>query len=82
MDDISVGRGTAKAQDETEETCATCGRPLTQRGPNGECLRCLVSLTFLGDGSTGKTSGARPTNTWTTAIRPLRSRDRSRWFSG
>src|SRR4029450_5743656 len=49
MDDISVGRGTAKAQNEREETCATCGRPLTQRGPNGECLRCLVSLTFLGD---------------------------------
>src|SRR5213080_5072475 len=50
MDDISVGLGTAKAQSETAETCATCGRPLTQRGPNGECLRCLVSLTFLGDG--------------------------------
>ena len=49
MDDISVGLGTAKVQDETAETCATCGRPLTQRGPNGECLRCLVSLTFLGD---------------------------------
>lgn len=49
MDDISVGLGTAKTQSETEETCATCGRPLTQRGPNGECLRCLVSLTFLGD---------------------------------
>src|SRR5215472_5346657 len=48
MDDISVGLGTAKAQSETEETCATCGRPLAQRGPNGECLRCLVSLTFLG----------------------------------
>src|SRR5215468_9478676 len=48
MDDISVGLGTARAQDKTEETCATCGRPLTQRGPNGECLRCLVSLTFLG----------------------------------
>src|SRR5215470_8917282 len=48
MDDISVGLGTAKAQSETEETCATCGRPLTQRGPNGECLRCLVSLPFLG----------------------------------
>jgi len=48
MDDISVGL--AKAQSETAETCATCGRPLTQRGPNGECLRCLVSLTFLGDG--------------------------------
>jgi serine/threonine protein kinase/Tfp pilus assembly protein PilF len=49
MDDISLGLGTAKAQDETAETCATCGRPLTQRGPNGECLRCLVSLTFLGE---------------------------------
>jgi serine/threonine protein kinase/Tfp pilus assembly protein PilF len=50
MDDISVGLGNAKAQSETAEICATCGRPLTQRGPNGECLRCLVSLTFLGDG--------------------------------
>src|SRR5947208_12788748 len=50
MDDISVGLGTAKAQSETAETCATCGRALTQCGPNGECLRCLVSLTFLGDG--------------------------------
>jgi len=49
MDDISVGIGTANSQSETAETCATCGRPLTQRGPNGECLRCLVSLTFLGD---------------------------------
>jgi serine/threonine protein kinase/Tfp pilus assembly protein PilF len=49
MDDISVGLGTAKAQSETAETCATCGRPLTQCGPNGECLRCLVSLTFLGE---------------------------------
>src|SRR5258707_6572416 len=49
MDDISVGFGTAKAQSETAETCATCGRPLAQCGPNGECLRCLVSLTFLGD---------------------------------
>src|SRR6267143_2398315 len=49
MDDISAGLGTAKAQSETAETCATCGRPLTQCGPNGECLRCLVSLTFLGD---------------------------------
>ena len=48
MDDISVDPGTAKAQSETAETCATCGRPMTQRGPNGECLRCLVSLTFLG----------------------------------
>src|SRR5438270_4860187 len=49
MDDTSVSLGTAKAQSETAENCATCGRPLTQCGPNGECLRCLVSLTFLGD---------------------------------
>src|SRR5881396_1378139 len=50
MDDISVGLGTAKAQSENAENCATCGRPLTQCGPNGECLRCLVSLGFLADG--------------------------------
>src|ERR1700758_2968267 len=27
--------------------CATCGRPLTQVGPKGECLRCLADLGFL-----------------------------------
>jgi serine/threonine protein kinase len=27
-------------------TCATCGRPLTQIGPKGECLRCLADLGF------------------------------------
>ena len=59
MDDISVGLGTAKAQGETAETCATCGRPLTQCGPNGECLRCLVSLTFLGDGEQRERPAAR-----------------------
>jgi serine/threonine protein kinase/Tfp pilus assembly protein PilF len=59
MDDISVGFGTTKAQSETEETCATCGRPLTQRGPNGECLRCLVSLTFLGDDEQPERPAAR-----------------------
>ena len=57
MDDMSVGL--AKAQSETAETCATCGRPLTQRGPNGECLRCLVSLTFLGDGEQPEPPTAR-----------------------
>jgi serine/threonine protein kinase len=31
----------------TVGTCAICGRPLTQVGPNGECLRCLVDLGFL-----------------------------------
>src|SRR4029453_1379441 len=50
MDDTNIGRGITKAQTETAETCATCGRPLTQCGPNGECLRCLVSLTLFADG--------------------------------
>src|SRR6266498_4233509 len=50
MDDESIGLGGAKTESETAGTCATCGRPLTQCGPNGECLRCLVSLGFLADG--------------------------------
>src|SRR6267154_5207106 len=32
----------------TVGTCAICGRPLTQVGPKGECLRCLADLGFLG----------------------------------
>jgi serine/threonine protein kinase/Tfp pilus assembly protein PilF len=59
MDDISVGFGSANAQSDTAETCATCGRPLTQCGPNGECLRCLVSLTFFGDGEQPERPTAR-----------------------
>src|SRR4051812_1850639 len=59
MDDLSAGLRTAKEQRKTAETCATCGRPLTQRGPNGECLRCLVSLTFLGDGEQPELPTAR-----------------------
>src|SRR5438132_216590 len=50
MDDESIGLGGGKTEPETAGTCATCGRPLTQCGPNGECLRCLVSLGFLADG--------------------------------
>src|SRR5215216_7830711 len=59
MDDINVALGNAEAQTETTETCATCGRPLTRRGPNGECLRCLVSLTFVGDGEQPEPPTAR-----------------------
>src|SRR3954454_16650311 len=59
MDDLSAGLRTAKPQGETAESCATCGRPLTQRGLNGECLRCLVSLTFLGDGEQPEPPTAR-----------------------
>src|SRR5262245_43593883 len=59
MDDIGVSVGTARAQTETAGTCATCGRPLTQCGPNGECLRCLVSLGFLADGEHPEKPAAR-----------------------
>jgi serine/threonine protein kinase/Tfp pilus assembly protein PilF len=45
---MNTGPGTTEPQ--SAGTCATCGRPLTQCGPNGECLRCLVSLGFLADG--------------------------------
>src|SRR5437660_11387608 len=57
MDDKSIGLGTTEPQ--TAETCATCGRPLTQCGPNGECLRCLVSLGFLADGQEAERPAAR-----------------------
>src|SRR3989442_14948878 len=59
MDDNGTGPGTANAQSETAKTCATCGRPLTQCGPNGECLRCLVSLGFLADGEQAERPAAR-----------------------
>src|SRR2546428_642268 len=50
MNGNSMGFGIVKAKSEAAGTCATCGRPLTQCGPNGECLRCLVSVGFLPDG--------------------------------
>jgi serine/threonine protein kinase/Tfp pilus assembly protein PilF len=47
----SVSREAAEKMDaEAAEICLSCGRPLTRRGPSGECLRCLVSLAFLPDG--------------------------------
>src|SRR5207249_7109108 len=57
MDDKSIGLGTPEPQ--AAGTCATCGRPLTQCGPNGECLRCLVSLGFLADGEQAGSPAAR-----------------------
>src|SRR6266480_3466137 len=57
MDDESIGLGTTEPQ--AAGTCATCGRPLTQCGPNGECLRCLVSLGFLADGQEADRPAAR-----------------------
>src|SRR5215472_16316175 len=58
MNDISVGLGTEKAQNKTA-ACAICGRALTQCGPNGECLRCLISLTILADGEQLERPAAR-----------------------
>src|SRR6266513_841138 len=44
----------------TVGTCAICGRPLTQVGPKGECLRCLADLGFLsGSQEPGKSDTAR-----------------------
>ncbi|MGH7936794.1 MAG: protein kinase domain-containing protein, partial [Chthoniobacterales bacterium] len=39
----------AQASAQTAGNCLGCGRPLTHRGPDGECLRCLLSLGFLAD---------------------------------
>jgi serine/threonine protein kinase/Tfp pilus assembly protein PilF len=50
---------TADTDARTTETCATCGRPLTQVGPKGECLRCLVGLGFLADGEESERPAAR-----------------------
>src|SRR5215472_6636973 len=40
--------------------CPVCGRPLTQLGPKGQCLRCLVNLGFVGESEeVDKLSGPR-----------------------
>src|SRR2546422_6568139 len=59
MDDESIGLGTAKLEPHAPGACATCGRPLTQCGPNGECLRCLVSVGFLADGEQAERPAGR-----------------------
>jgi serine/threonine protein kinase/tetratricopeptide (TPR) repeat protein len=38
---------TGMEREPTVGTCAICGRPLTEVGPKGECLRCLADLGFL-----------------------------------
>jgi len=59
MDGKTMRLGIVKAKPEIAGTCATCGRPLTQCGPNGECLRCLVTLGFLADGEDAQRPTAR-----------------------
>src|SRR5437016_4196491 len=48
---MSAGPETAEGESKIVGVCATCGRPLTQVGPKGECLRCLVSLGFAAEES-------------------------------
>src|SRR5256886_4491868 len=57
MDDKTIGLGTPEPQ--AAGTCATCGRPLTQIGLKGECLRCLVSLGFLAGGEEAERPASR-----------------------
>jgi serine/threonine protein kinase/Tfp pilus assembly protein PilF len=59
MDDKGIGLGTADTHAQAAGMCATCGRPLTQVGPNGECLRCLVGLGFLAEGEEMERPAAR-----------------------
>src|SRR6266436_739193 len=48
---MSAGPESAEGESKIVGICATCGRPLTQLGPKGECLRCLVSLGFAAEES-------------------------------
>src|SRR5438270_11164999 len=51
---------TGMEREPTVGTCAICGRPLTQVGPKGECLRCLADLGFLsGSQEPGKSDTPR-----------------------
>src|SRR5881396_1712972 len=59
MDDNGSGPGTVNTEPRTAGTCATCGRALTQCGPSGECLRCLVTLGFLADGEQAERTAPR-----------------------
>src|SRR5262249_32010231 len=54
---MSAGHEVAQGDPNIVGTCATCGKPLTQVGRQGECLRCLVSLGFLGDSRSPERSG-------------------------
>jgi serine/threonine protein kinase/Tfp pilus assembly protein PilF len=59
MDDKAIGVGTADPGPQSGATCVTCGRPLTQVGPKGECLRCLIGVGFLADGEEPERPAAR-----------------------
>jgi serine/threonine protein kinase/Tfp pilus assembly protein PilF len=39
----------ADPQKQAARVCATCGQVMTHSGPDGECVRCLVSFGFLSE---------------------------------
>ena len=56
-----MNAGPEVAEDESNNVgiCAMCGRRLTQVGPNGECLRCLISLGFVAESDEAERSTNR-----------------------
>ena len=56
---MSVEHGVAAGEPKVVGTCATCGRPLTQVGAKGECLRCLASIGLLAEGEEGEKPPSR-----------------------
>ncbi len=50
-------------------TCAGCRRPLTRRGPQGECLRCLLGIALFPEEDPPTGAGAATDGT---AIGPIR----------
>jgi len=49
-EDSVVGGGpVGEPEVQAPSTCRACGRSLIPRGPNGECVRCLVGLAFFPD---------------------------------
>lgn len=48
-DENIMGGATGEGEPPAVGVCQTCRRPLTRRGPDGECLRCLFGLVFLPD---------------------------------
>src|ERR1700757_4019630 len=58
---MSAGPESGEGESKIVGICATCGRPLTQVGPKGECLRCLVSLGFAADESESEQHRSRLT---------------------
>src|SRR5262249_4312267 len=56
---MSAGPEVAEGESKIVGICAACGRPLTQIGRKGECVRCLASLGFLNDSQPPEAPGRR-----------------------